>query len=102
MKKRSVWSWFDSFTKRVAAAAAVLTILTGAGWQTYSHFAKAAEVAEIRIRLDKQDLYETQRQIFDLERTQAQRPLTNFEARRLQELRQREQEVLDQIRRQQK
>jgi len=80
MKKHAgkVWAWFDTWTKRVTVAAGVLTILSGAGLRTYTHFAKAAEVAEIRIRLDKQDLYETQRQIFDLERTQAQRPLTNF------------------------
>ncbi len=101
-KRKGVWGWFDSWTKRVAGVLGLLVLAGPLGWQFYGHFAKAWEVTELRIQLDKKDLWQVRRDVREIERIQQQRTLTSIEIKQLQELKDLEREILHQIEQRQK
>lgn len=86
--------------KQIASIVAVIvgmTTLGGVGVKGYQHFAKTSEVIALQLRFDKNDLRAVQGQIFELEREKEKRRLTPIEQRRLNDLKQQEQDILRQI-----
>jgi hypothetical protein len=96
-RKKGLRDWFDSWTKRSAAALGLLVVAAPIGYQGYTHFAKAWELAEIKIQLDKKDLWQVRRDIREIEALSAKRTLTSVEIKQLQDLKDLEREILRQI-----
>jgi hypothetical protein len=95
--KQTAGKWFDTWTKRLIALSLSASVLSGVSYQGYAHFAKAWEVAEIQIKLDKRDLLEVRKQIAQLEAEANRRALTGPEQEWLRQLRQIEAEIVSQI-----